>query len=964
MKTNFDAKALLRLMKAPAFSPTDCPNFITYRDYNQYRWYARAVTPLLMLGRGGPIFVGNRIETLHGDKSCDTWMVVRYPSHRGMLRMITNPYYLTVANRLRERGTERLELAFTQPRDPNSGLGRHRDVLGLHVNASDADSFFSTLRQLADQAGLSVVYESEMRLTFDFIRHPRPVDPNPLTYPTTAAVAGGTSTALRELAESADVRKLLKDQTRACAQLYQRADEYEYLRFGPPPRHVPSTSERDHDKTTLHHRTCPLCEAMCGISVEVQQAKVLSIRGDKRDPLSQGYLCPKATALQDLHEDPDRLRQPMRREGSRFVPISWSEALEEASQRIHDLQQRHGRDAMSCYLGNPNVHILGAMMFGPLLVRALRTKNRFSATSVDQLPHMFAAYHMFGHQLLLPVPDVDRTDFMLMLGANPLASNGSLMTAPGIRKRLQDIVARGGEVIVIDPRRTETARVATEHHAIRPGSDALFLLSLLHVIFERGAGRLGRLEGLVRGMEALKAVAKDFAPAVTAAHTGIPEEVAESLATRLINAPRAVIYARMGASTQRFGGLCAWLAYALNAATGNLDREGGMMFTQPALDSLKPVGGFGVGRGSHGRWRSRVRGLAEFGGELPVAALSEEILTPGEGQVRGLITLAGNPVLSTPNGSQLDRALESLELLISVDPYINETTRHAHLILPPVSPLERPHYDLAFHMLAVRNTAKFSEALFAPPHGALDDGQIHLAIARRLATLRGGRLSKEAIQFAALERAGAERLLDLGLRAGPYGAKTNIFQDGLTLNKLRENPHGLDLGPLRPCLRQRLPDNHPLVNLAPEPMLDDVERLRRSMQEPPNEFVLIGRRHLRSNNSWLHNSERLMKGPDRCTLWVHPEDAARAGVNDGDLVVLASRVGALQVVVELTEDIMPGVVSLPHGFGHQREGVQLRVARAHAGVSANDLTDEAELDTLTGNAVLNGVPVSIQANRS
>jgi len=712
--------------------------------------------------------------------------------------------------------------------------------------------------------------------------------------------------------------------------------------------------------TKVHHCTCPLCEAMCGISVELEQGKVRSIRGDKDDPLSQGHICPKAAALADLQSDPDRLRQPMRREGDRFVPICWSDALDEASWRIHDLQQRHGRDAMACYLGNPNVHNLGAMMFGPLLIRSLRTKNRFSATSVDQLPHMFAAYHMFGHQLLLPVPDIDRTEFMLMLGANPLASNGSLMSAPGIRKRLQAIVDRGGEVVVMDPRRTETARIASEHHAIRPGSDALFLLSLLHVIFERNAERLAHLEDLVHGMAELKSVAKEFPPSSTSAHTGVPEAVLESLASRLINARRAAIYGRMGASTQRFGGLCAWLVYALNVVTGNMDREGGVMFTQPAVDALEPVGGFGVGRGSYGRWRSRVRGLPEFGGELPVAALSEEILTSGKGQIRGLITLAGNPVLSTPNGAKMDRALSSLELLISVDPFINETTRHAHLILPPVSPLERPHYDLALHMLAVRNTAKFSKALFDAPQGGLDDGQIQLAIARRLATLRGGRLNKEAIQLTLLERVNVERLLDLALRAGPYGAKTNVFKDGLTLKKLRENPHGLDFGPLQSCLRQRLPRKHPLVNLAPERMLADVERLRRSMNEPRSELLLIGRRHLRSNNSWMHNSERLMKGPNRCTLLIHPEDAARAGVKDGGLVGLESRAGELQVVVELSNDIMPGVVSLPHGFGHQREGVQLGVARAHPGVSANDLTDDAEVDELTGNAVLNGVPVSIR----
>ena len=710
---------------------------------------------------------------------------------------------------------------------------------------------------------------------------------------------------------------------------------------------------------TLHHRTCSLCEAMCGITLEVHGDKVLATRGDERDPFSQGHICPKATALGDLHDDPDRVREPMRRERGGFVPISWDEALDEAAERIHGLQRRHGNDAMAAYLGNPNVHNMGAMMFGPTILRALRSKNRFSATSVDQLPHMFAAYYMFGHQLLAPVPDVDRTDFLLMLGANPLASNGSLMSAPGIRKRLDAIRARGGQVILLDPRRTESARSASEHHFIRPGSDALFLLSLVNEVFARGAVRLGNLEGLTRGLDELRAVAKDFPAAFTADHTGISPEVLGSIATRLLAARRAAVYGRMGASTQRFGGLCAWLVYALNAITGNVDREGGVMFTQPALDSLKAVGGFGVGRGSHGRWRSRVRGLAEFGGELPVAALAEEILTEGTGQIRGLLTMAGNPVLSTPNGGQLDRALAKLDLLISVDPYINETTRHAHLILPPLSPLERPHYDLALHIFAVRNTAKFSLPTFPPKRGALDDWQIHLGLSRRLAALRGGRMDKEVLRLRALEKAGPERMLDIGLRTGPYGSGANLLKDGLTLKKLRENPHGEDFGALQPCLRERLPEQHAYVELAPAPMLADVERLRASMGDDERSLVLIGRRHVRSNNSWLHNSERLMKGRDRCTAMLHPEDAARLGVVDGAQVRLRSRTGEVSVVAELTDDIMPGVVSLPHGFGHQREGVQLRVASAHPGVSVNDLTDETLLDTLTGNAVLNGVPVEV-----
>ncbi len=705
-----------------------------------------------------------------------------------------------------------------------------------------------------------------------------------------------------------------------------------------------------------HFRTCTLCEAMCGVRIDLDgEGRIERIRGDEDDPFSRGHICPKAVALRDLHEDPDRLRHPLRRTASGWERVGWDEALDEAAERLHAVQERHGRDAVASYVGNPTVHNLGAMLYGPMLLRALRSRQRYSATSVDQLPHMLAAHLMFGHQLLLPIPDVDRTAHMLIVGANPLASNGSIMTAPGIKRRLRAIQERGGKVVVVDPRRTETAALADEHVFVRPGADALLLFAMLHTLFDEALDRPGRLAAFSDGFGILRALAARFPPERVAAHAGVEPARIRRLARELAAAERAVVYARMGASTQAFGTLCQSLSNVLNIVTGNLDREGGAMFTRPAIDGLKLPKGFGVSPGSFGRYRSRVRRLPEHGGELPVAALAEEILTGGEGQVRALFTMAGNPVLSTPNGAQLDRALASLDFMVSVDFYLNETTRHAHLILPPTGPLEHGHYDVAFHMLAVRNTAKYSPALFDPPPDTRHDWQILLGLTSRLEARRtGGGLSASltrAVRDRTLAQLGPEGLIALGLRAGPYR--------GLRLSKLRAAPHGVDLGPLERCLPERLFRER--IDLAPRAMVDDVPRLEAVLGEErrADELLLIGRRQLRSNNSWMHNAPVLMGGRERCTLIVHPDDAARLGIATGSKVVVTSRVGRITVPAEVSAEIMPGVVSLPHGFGHGRAGVQLRVASAHAGASINDLTDELAIDALSGNAAFSGVPVSV-----
>ena len=627
------------------------------------------------------------------------------------------------------------------------------------------------------------------------------------------------------------------------------------------------------------------------------------------------------------------------------------------------MQVAHGRDAVGMYLGNPNAHNLGAMLFGPMLLRVMRTKNRFSATSVDQLPHMYASHLMLGHQLYFPVPDLDRCDFFLIIGANPLASNGSIMTAPDMRRRLREIGQRG-RVVVVDPRRTETAKIASEHLFVRPGTDAFFLLSLVHVIAREGWANLGRLGAHTDGLDTLLEVAKDFPPARAAAVTGISEEAIENVARELATTERAAVYGRVGACTQEFGGLNAWLINALNLITNHFDRPGGVMFPTPAVDVVSAAGGFGLGRGSIGRWRSRVRDLPEFGGELPASCMAEEMLEPGNGQIRGLITQAGNPVLSVPNGAKLDEALATLDFMVCIDPFLNETTRHANLILPPVSPLERDHYDLIFHAVAVRNTSKFSPAVFEKPAGAKHDWEILLGLMARVEALRHGRLSKGALQARALLRVGPRRLLDAGLRMGPYGKgiagyKPSGQPGDLSLKKLLENPHGVDLGPMMPSMPERLPKEHPRIDLAPQAFLDDLPRL--SASESKSEGLrLIGRRHLRSNNSWMHNAPQLMKGKDRCTLMIHPDDAKARGIGSGAMVKITSRVGSVSVIAEVTDEVMKGVVSLPHGFGHHRKGTRLRVAEAHAGVSLNDLTDHDFYDELTGTAAINGVPVEVE----
>lgn len=713
---------------------------------------------------------------------------------------------------------------------------------------------------------------------------------------------------------------------------------------------------------TKHYRTCSICEALCGLEITVEDNQVTSIRGDSDDVLSKGYLCPKGVAMQDLHTDPNRLRTPLKKTESGFVPIDWDTALNIVAEKLTEIRERDGRRAVGVYAGNPNAHNYASILTSQVLHKSLGARSRFSATSADQLPHMFAALYMFGNQLVIPVPDVDHTDHMLILGGNPAASNGSLMTAPDMPRRLKAIRERGGKVVLFDPRRTETARLVDEHHFVKPGTDALLMMAWVNVLFTQNLVADGPWASYVKRLDVVREVCKPFTPETVSEHVGLDAETIEQIIKDVCAAPSAAIYGRMGVCTQKFGGLSAWLLNVLNILTGNLDRRGGVMFTKPAVDFAHLAGKSG-NLGHFNLWQSRVSGLPEFGGELPVSVMAEEIDTPGEGQIRALVTLAGNPVLSTPNGKRLDKALDGIEFMVSVDMYLNETTRHADIILPTVSPLERDHFGLAFHNFAVRNTVKYCEPLFERDGDTKQDWEIIVELSKRLMALKPGKGKKiQGKMFSLIQQFGPPRALDMAMRFGSYGAGINPLGDGLTLDKVKKARGGVDLGPLQPCMPDRLYTEDKLIDLAPEVIVADVERLRAVLDTEKNEdeLVLIGRRQLRSNNSWLHNSKRLMGGKNRCTLLMHPDDASQRNMDDGDTVVVQSRVGSLEIPLEKTEAMMPGVVSIPHGFGHGKKGSNLDVANKNAGVSINDLTDEEHFDSLTGNAGFSGVPVEVK----
>jgi anaerobic selenocysteine-containing dehydrogenase len=733
------------------------------------------------------------------------------------------------------------------------------------------------------------------------------------------------------------------------------------------------------------HRVCPFCEATCGLAIEMEADRVVSVRGDKRDPFSRGFICPKAYGVKELHHDPDRLRRPVRRTATGWEEISWEAAYDLIGARLLEIRKAHGNDSIGMYTGNPVVHDLGAVLYRPVLQQALATKSLFNSAAIDTLPKIVQTGLMFGRHfpMAVPVPDIDRTKYLLIIGANPMISHGSLMTMPDAPRRLRGVIERGGKLVVIDPRRTETAKIATEHHFIRPGSDAAFLLALVHTLFEENWVKLGAAEDLVENLEAVRAAAKEFTPEAVASHCGIAAPVTRGIARELATAESAACYGRLGTCVQEFGTLASWGIDLVNILTGNLDRPGGAMFTTPAapLEAAFPRGkGFEVGR-----WSSRVSGQPEVAGLIPSSTMAEEILSEGPGQVRAMILLMTNPLRSAANSAQLERAFASLDFLVAVDFYINETTRHAHVILPAPAAAEQPGYEVGLYLLSVRNVAKWSQPLAPFPEGTPETWQVFSEIGARL--LGVSHLPRQAVDDLVFRRfaegavassprwpgltvdeihgkvdggIGPARIIDMLLRVGPYGDGFGRSREGLTLAKLRAAEHGIDLGPLVPRLRDVINTRSGRIELAPTRMTDDLARLRARMAESRGSVLLIGRRDLRGSNSFMHNLPALVKGRDRCTLHVSPADAGRLGLEHGGSARITSRVGSLVAPVEVSDDAMPGVVSLPHGWGHDAPDAQLRVARAHPGVNTNVLTDDRAYDAASGTAVLFGTPVTLE----
>lgn len=733
-------------------------------------------------------------------------------------------------------------------------------------------------------------------------------------------------------------------------------------------------------------RVCPLCEATCGLTLTIEGTRVTGARGDRDDVFSKGFICPKGASFGAADGDPDRLRTPLVRKDGELREATWAEAFDAVAAGLRPVVEAHGPNAVGVVLGNPNVHTMAGALYPPILLAGLGTRSLFTASTVDQMPKHVSSGLLYGDAHAIPVPDLDRTDHLLLLGANPLESNGSLCTAPDFPGKLKALKARGGTLTVVDPRLTRTAKLADRHIAIRPGTDALLLAAMAQVLFEEGLTDLGDLAPHVQGTDELAEAMSEFTPEAVAGACDVDAGTIRALARELAAAPTAAVYGRIGSCTVPHGTLASWLVDVLNILTGNLDRPGGALFPHSATDKTPRPAGPGRGFGL-GRWHSRVSGHPEAKGELPLSALAEEIdtATPEGSPVRALITIAANPVLSAPDGDRLDKALDSLDFMVSVDPYLGETARHADVVLPPPPPSQAPHFDFAFNAFAVHNQVRYNRAAVPLEDGRMAETEILARLTLAATGMHGadpsvvddlvigqtlGKAVKEAHspvhgrdpkELAGLltGETGPERRLDMMLRLGPYGEGFGAEPDGLTLDRLLAHPHGIDLGPLKPRLPQPLKTVSGKVELLPRPIVDDLPRLRTALRERPDGLVLIGRRHLRSNNSWLHNIPALTGGTNRCTLHIHPDDADRLGLADGDAVRIKGAGGEVTAPVEVTDVVRRGVVSLPHGWGHDRPGTRMSHAAVDPGVNVNQLLDGSQLDPLSGNAVLNGVPVEL-----
>ena len=729
-------------------------------------------------------------------------------------------------------------------------------------------------------------------------------------------------------------------------------------------------------------RICPLCEATCGLTLTIDDGKLTGVRGDRDDVFSHGFICPKGASFAELDNDPDRLVRPLVRRDGVLTETTWDEAFAAVAEGLGAVVREHGGTSVGVYLGNPSAHTIAGSLYPPVIIRALGTRQVFSASTLDQMPKHVALGLMFGSPVAFTVPDLDRTDYLVVIGANPLVSNGSLATAADFPGKLRALRKRGGKLVVIDPARTRTAEMADRHIAPQPGTDPALLLAIVHVLFDEDLVDLGTVADHVNGVADVRAIASDFAPDAVAGYCGVAADEIRTLARELAAAPTAAIYGRMGTSTVEFGTLGSWLVDVLNVLTGNLDRPGGAMFplgaTAPAPRPPKAGRGFRIGR-----WHSRVSGYPEALSEFPAAALAEEIDTPGDGQIKAMVTIAGNPVLSAPDGDRLDRALDSVGFMVSIDPYLNETTRHADVILPPPPPSQTGHFDVALNNLAVRNNARYSSPVL-PADGrpdepeilsrialilmgagvdadpaTVDDQVIAMTLGKETADPGSPVAGRDVAELTAMLAPGPgyERRLDMMLRLGAYGDAFGAKPDGLTLQRLKETPHGVDLGPLQPRLTEVLRTPTGRIELAPPLLVEEAARLREALDRRADRFVLIGRRHLRSNNSWMHNVPALAGGSNRCTLRIHPDDAAELGLTD--TAVVKGPGGELLAPIEITDGMRRGVVSLPHGWGHDRGGTGQEVASRQPGVNVNQLNAGNQLDPLSGTAVLNGIPVDI-----
>ncbi|MCU1428293.1 MAG: anaerobic dehydrogenase, typically selenocysteine-containing [Actinomycetia bacterium] len=739
--------------------------------------------------------------------------------------------------------------------------------------------------------------------------------------------------------------------------------------------------------STMHTRTCPLCEAMCGLDVTVEDERVTLIRPNRRDVWSKGFICPKGTVLGHLHEDPDRLRAPMVRDGDTWREVSWEEAFERCETLLRAVLDEHGKDAVTTYIGNPTAHNFSLSRYVPAFIAISGLSQIYSAGTVDQWPKNVTSLLMYGGMWTFPIPDVGRTQYLVVMGANPHASQGSLLAHPDLVGEIERIRDRGGKTVVVDPRRTGTAERADEWVPIVPGTDAAFLLAIAHVLFEEDLVDLGDVAGIVDGVDLVRDLAAGFSPEDVATLCRVPAATIRRIARELAVTEAGTVYGRIGLCNQEFGTLASWLVDVVNVLTGNFDRPGGTMFAKSIAWSLtslpNPEHENGV---EFGRWRSRVRGAPEVLGQVPVSCLAEEIATPGDGQLRALVTVAGNPVISAPDSQHLDAALPLLDCMISIDNYLNETTRHAHVILPGLSALEQPHYDEMIWSWATRSAGKYSPALF-PRTDRPHEWEILLRLAAMIAGMPASPDDARAIDdgfFAALvamkcaeegspiagqnpddivaeySTGGPERFLDFAIRIGPWGDAYRANPDGLTLRSFEAAPDGIDMGPLVPRVREVVTTPNGHINLAPAHVTGDIPRLRERLERATDDgLVLVSRRHVRSNNSWMHNVRVLVKGKDRCTLLVHPDDAERIGLRNGGHAKVVSEAGSLVAPVEVSDEMMRGVVSLPHGWGHDRPGVRLSVAAEHAGVNNNHLAPGDFVDVPSGNAAVNGIPVEV-----